>query len=49
MYGKTIPTSDGEYYLSDLEYSTRGSILKSLKIDSYKDIVGMKQNEINTN
>ena len=30
-YGKTIPTSDGEYYLSDLEYSTRQSILESLK------------------
>ena len=36
-YGKTIPTSDGEYYLSDLEYSTRQSILDS------------SQNEINTN
>ena len=33
-YGKTIPTSDGEYYLSDLEYSTRQSILESLKKDS---------------
>ena len=41
-YGKTIPTSDGEYYLSDLEYSTRQSILESLKKDSYKDIVDMK-------
>ena len=41
-YGKTIPTSDGEYYLSDLEYSTRQSILKSLKKDSYKDLVVMK-------
>ena len=41
-YGKTIPTSDGEYYLSDLEYSTRESILKSLKKDSYKDLVDMK-------
>ena len=41
-YGKTIPTSDGEYYLSDLEYSTRQSILKSLKKDSYKDLVDMK-------
>ena len=30
-YGKTKPTSDGENYLSDLEYSTRESILKSLK------------------
>ena len=41
-YRKTIPTSDGEYYLSDLEYSTRESILKSLKKDSYIDIVDMK-------
>ena len=41
-YGKTIPTSDGEYYLSDLEYSTRQSILESLKKDSYKDLVDMK-------
>ena len=48
-YGKTIPTSDGENYLSDLEYSTRESILKSLKKDSYIDTVDMKQNEITTN
>ena len=41
-YGKTIPTSDGEFYLSELEYSTRESILKSLKKDSYKDFVDMK-------
>ena len=41
-FGKTIPTSDGEYYLSDLEYSTRESILKSLKKDSYIDIVELK-------
>ena len=41
-YGKTIPTSDGEYYLSDLEYSIRQSILESLKKDSYKDLVDMK-------
>ena len=40
--GKTILTSDGEYYLSDLEYSTRQSILDSLKKDSYKDLVDMK-------
>ena len=32
-YGKTIPSSDGEYYLSDLDYSTRESNLKSLKKD----------------
>ena len=41
-YGKTIPTPDGEYYLSDLEYSTRQSILESLKKDSYEDLVDMK-------
>ena len=41
-FGKTIPTSDGEYYLSDLEYSTRQSILESLKKDSNKDLVDMK-------
>ena len=34
-YGKTIPTSDGEN-------STRESILKSMKKDSYKDRVDMK-------
>ena len=41
-YGKTKPTSDGEHYLSDLEYSTRESILKSLKKDSYKNLNVMK-------
>ena len=41
-YGKTIPTSDGEYYLSDLEYSARQSILESLKKDNFKDLVDMK-------
>ena len=41
-YGKTIPFSDGEYYLSDLEYSTRQSILESLKKDNFKDLVDMK-------
>ena len=30
-YEKTIPTLDGENYLSDLEFSTRESVLKSLK------------------
>ena len=35
-------TSDGEYYLSDLENSISGNILKSLKKDSYIDIVNMK-------
>ena len=37
-----IPTSDGENYLSDLDYSNRKSILKSLKKDSYIDFVDMK-------
>ena len=41
-HGKTIPTSDGEYYLSLLEYSTRESILKSLNKDSYIDIAEIK-------
>ena len=41
-FGKTKPTSNGKYYLSDLEYSTRQSIRKSLKKDSYKDLVDMK-------
>ena len=45
-YGKTIPTSDGEYYLSDLEYSTNQSILESLKKDSYKDLVDLKHRMI---
>ena len=41
-YGKEIKTSDGVYYLSDLEYSTREDIVYSLKIDEYKDIVDLK-------
>ena len=41
-YGKKIKTSDGVYYLSDLDYSTREDILKCLKIDEYKDIVDLK-------
>ena len=41
-YGKEIQTSDGVYYLSDLDYSTREDILKCLKIDEYKDIVDLK-------
>ena len=40
--GKEIKTSDGVYYLSDLDYSTREDILKCLKIDEYKDIVDLK-------
>ena len=41
-YGKEIKTSDGVYYLSDLDYSTREDILKCLKKDEYKDIVDLK-------
>ena len=41
-YGKEIKTSDGVYYLSDLDYSTREVIVYSLKIDGYKDIVDLK-------
>ena len=41
-YGKEIQTSDGVYYLSDLDYSTREDIVKCLKIDEYKDIVDLK-------
>ena len=41
-YGTEIKTSDGVYYLSDLDYSTREDILKCLKIDEYKDIVDLK-------
>ena len=41
-YRKDIKTSDGVYYLSDLDYSTREDILKCLKIDEYKDIVDLK-------
>ena len=32
-YGKEIKTSDGVYYLSDLDYSTREDIVKCLKKD----------------
>ena len=41
-YGREIKTSDGVYYLSDLDYSTREDIVYSLKIDEYKDIVDLK-------
>ena len=41
-YGKEIQTSDGVYYLSDLDYSTREDIVKCLKKDEYKDIVDLK-------
>ena len=40
-YGTEIKTSDGVYYLSDLDYSTR-DIVKCLKKDEYKDIVDLK-------
>ena len=41
-YGTGIQTSDGVYYLSDLDYSTREDILKCLKTDEYKGIVDLK-------
>ena len=41
-YGKEIQTSDGVYYLSDLDYSTRENIVKCLKKDEYKDFVDLK-------
>ena len=41
-YGTEIKTSDGVYYLSDLDYSTREDVLKCLKIDENKDIVDLK-------
>ena len=40
--GREIKTSDGVYYFSDLDYSTREDIVYSLKIDEYKDIVDLK-------
>ena len=41
-YGTEIKTSDGVYYLSDLDYSKREDIVKCLKKDEYKDIVDLK-------
>ena len=41
-YGTEIQTSDGVYYLSDLDYSTRQTVLNTLKKDQYKDIVDLK-------
>ena len=41
-YGTEIKTSDGVYYLSDLDYSTREDIVKCLKNDKYNDIVDLK-------
>ena len=41
-YGTEIKTSDGVYYLSDLDYSTREDIVKCLKKNEYKDIVDLK-------
>ena len=40
--GTEIQTSDGVYYLSDLDYSTREDIVKCLKKDEYNDIVDLK-------
>ena len=41
-YGTEIQTSDGVYYLSDLDDSTRQTVLNTLKKDQYKDIVDLK-------
>ena len=41
-YGQTILSSDGEYYKSYLEYSTREIKLKALKNDSNIVIIDMK-------
>ena len=41
-YGTEIKTSDGVYYLSDLDYSTREDIVKCLKKGEYKDLVDLK-------
>ena len=41
-YGKEIQTSDGVYYLPDLDYSTREDIVKCLKKYEYKVIVDLK-------
>ena len=41
-YGTEIKTSDGVYYSSDLDYSTREDIVKCLEKDEYNDIVDLK-------
>ena len=41
-FATEIQTTDGVYYLSDLDYSTRQTVLNSLKKDKYKDIVDFK-------
>ena len=41
-YEKEIQISQGGYYLSDLDYSTREDIVKCLKKDEHKDIVDLK-------
>ena len=41
-YGTEIQTSDGVFYLSDLDYSTRQTVLNTLEKDQYKDIVDLK-------
>ena len=41
-YGREIQTSDGVYYLSDLDYSTREDIVKCVRKDEYKDKVDLQ-------
>ena len=41
-YATEIQTTDGVYYLSDLDFSTRQTVLKSLKKHKYKNIVDFK-------
>ena len=41
-YGTEVQTSDGGYYLSDLDYSTREDIVKCSKKDEYKEIVDLR-------
>ena len=38
-----LQTSDGVYYLLNLDCSTRQTVLNSLKEDQYKDIVNLKK------
>ena len=44
-YGTEIQTSDGVYYLSALDYSTRQTVLNSLKKDKFKNIVDLSNIE----
>ena len=48
-YGTEKQTSDGVYYLSDLDYSRREDIVKCLKTDENKDIVDFKNKKKLTN